>query len=208
MKAIDIVRAAHPEATVIAVPGTYVGGKVRYEIRLSPNARKPIAFGMRQQWAWAEAMRALGLDKKSEKAVKQSSKGCAADLRILNPRALATPRLARARKYRSQRSLPGIPAPEAALPMQQRKPDERHRLCESFQLGDAGGASGGGEIRVLGRQYQVIFSRNNSLLVVEKRWLDRRGRHGAFSADAGTCQEHRFSRFSDTADAQSLAAAG
>lgn len=59
MKAIDIVRSRHPEAYATAVPGNYVGGRTRYEIRLSPNARQVVAFGMRESWAWAEAARLL-----------------------------------------------------------------------------------------------------------------------------------------------------
>ncbi|WP_186214966.1 hypothetical protein [Burkholderia gladioli] len=62
MRAQDKVLAKHPTAVAVKETGKFVGGKTRYKILLKPNARKVIAYGLREAWAWAAACRALDLD--------------------------------------------------------------------------------------------------------------------------------------------------
>lgn len=61
MTAKERIRAIYPDAVAIKECGNYVGGKIRYKILLKPGARKPVEYGMREPWAWANACRALGL---------------------------------------------------------------------------------------------------------------------------------------------------
>ena len=54
MKSEEYVRKHLPEVRVVERQGTYVGGKVRYEIM---HGRRMIGCDTRQLSAWAEAMR-------------------------------------------------------------------------------------------------------------------------------------------------------
>jgi hypothetical protein len=61
MKSSEKVKLRFPSAIAVAVPvpGQYVGGKTRYEIRIYDGSRKWIGCAMRESWAWADAWRAI-----------------------------------------------------------------------------------------------------------------------------------------------------
>lgn len=61
MMAKQRLRAKHPDAVVVREVGTFAGGRVRNVVKLKPNSRKPVGYGQRESWAWADACRALGL---------------------------------------------------------------------------------------------------------------------------------------------------
>ncbi|WP_199031406.1 hypothetical protein [Ralstonia sp. ASV6] len=61
MTSKERVKAKHPEAIVEKEAGTFAGGKIRYCVKLQPNARKVVGYGQRESWAWAAACRSLGL---------------------------------------------------------------------------------------------------------------------------------------------------
>lgn len=61
MKAKDKVLRKYPEADAIQEVGTFVGGRIRWKVRLTPKSRKISGYGQRESWAWADACRNLGL---------------------------------------------------------------------------------------------------------------------------------------------------
>jgi len=61
MTSEERVKEKHPDAIALKEIGTFVGGKVRYCVKLQPTARKVVGYGQRESWAWADACRSLGL---------------------------------------------------------------------------------------------------------------------------------------------------
>lgn len=57
MKSELQVKGLCPTAFLFEHRGTFVGGRVRYEVKTGP--RKVIGMGMRRDWAWADALRNL-----------------------------------------------------------------------------------------------------------------------------------------------------